>query len=54
MNTRPCPDCGKTTKAYGPPKVGASGFIDQIIVCSCGWCGVITEWPDEERLAING
>lgn len=37
---RTCPDCRKRTKKHGEPTLSPGGFLDQIIVCECGWCGV--------------
>lgn len=43
---RTCPDCGKRVKKYGEPTLHGH-FLDQIIHCPCGWCGVMTEWVEE-------
>jgi hypothetical protein len=37
-----CPDCpGQTlTKKHGEATLSPGNFLDQIIYCRCGWCGV--------------
>lgn len=38
--TRNCPDCNARTKKQNQPTLSDGGFLDQIIYCDCGWCGV--------------
>lgn len=40
LRMRKCPDCPKTVKRQGEPTLSPGDFLDQIIVCDCGWCGV--------------
>lgn len=47
---RACPLCTGRVKKFEKPVVHGS-FVDQIVVCSCGWCGVMTEDADDYRPA---
>lgn len=38
--TRTYPDCHARTKKDNAPTLSPGGFLDQIIYCVCGWCGV--------------
>jgi hypothetical protein len=44
--TRACGECSKPCKNYGPPERHGH-FVDQIVVCACGWTGVETEVIDD-------
>lgn len=35
-----CPECYLRTKKHNEPTLSGGGFLDQIVVCPCGWCGV--------------
>jgi hypothetical protein len=50
---RTCPDCHKHPKKYNDPTLSPGGFLDQIIICSCGWCSVdsIALTEDEAEVA---
>jgi hypothetical protein len=37
---RKCPDCSKSTRKHGQPALSPSNFLDQLIACECGWCGI--------------
>jgi len=45
-----CPDCHASTKKHGPPTLSPSGFLDQMIFCLCGWCGVDSEMLTDEEV----
>jgi hypothetical protein len=40
MNPMTCSDCGKRAKKHNEPTLSEGGFLDQVVYCSCGWCGV--------------
>lgn len=50
-----CPDCHRHVKKDGDPTLSPGGFLDQIVCCDCGWCGVnsvmLTELEAKKFLA---
>ena len=52
MKMRICGEskCNKRVKPYGPP-VLYGHFLDQIVVCDCGWHDVQTEMLSDEEVS---
>ena len=50
-----CPDCHLRTKNYNEPTLSTGNFLDRMIFCDCGWCGVnsvaLTELEAKEFLS---